>query len=288
MNNSRRRLWAMTWNSGRRSQRPAASTATIASTPPSTGSRLPARRSSPSPLISAEASARKGTNARSWNSSIAKASRPWVRLSSERSVSCCSRMAVELMAIAPPSTIATSHGTPSRCATSANTLAVTLTCSAPRPNTSRRMASMRGRENSSPRVKRRNATPSSASRRVAPESASTPKAYGPRASPTTRYAMLVGSASRRATVTRNTEPASRIRHWARGVNIRPQVRPGVRVRATTRRGGGQESSARAAGARALQSDAGLPGTGHAGLPDRVLDRQAGLTRFGLRAQAPGN
>ena len=40
-----------------------------------------------SPRVSAEASARNGTNARSWNSSMLKARRPCVRFSSARSVS---------------------------------------------------------------------------------------------------------------------------------------------------------------------------------------------------------
>ena len=137
---------------------------------------------------------------------------------------------MELIAIAPPSTTAISHGTPSRCVSSANTPAVSVTCAAPRPNTSRRIASMRGSENSRPSVNSRNATPRSASSRVAPESESTPKACGPRASPTTRYAMLVGSARRRASVTIKTEPASRIRHWDSGLNIRPKLEGRARLR----------------------------------------------------------
>ena len=122
-----------------------------------------------SPGASAAPRARNGTKARSWNSSIANASRPWVRLSSARSVSCCSRIAVELMATAPPSTMRDQPAqaeqvrrgarTPRRCRPPA---------AAPSPNTSRRMASMRGSENSRPSVNSRKATPSSASSRVTP------------------------------------------------------------------------------------------------------------------------
>ncbi len=96
-----------------------------------------------------------------------KASRPWVRLISPRSVSACRMIAVELMAMAPPTSEAMSQGKPKPRAISANTAMVAPTCSAPSPNTSRRIAIMRGSENSSPRVNSRNTTPSSASRRVA-------------------------------------------------------------------------------------------------------------------------
>src|SRR5439155_1114684 len=110
--------------------------------------------------------ARKGRNAWPWTTRLLTASRPWVRWSSARSVSCCSRMAVELIATAPPSTIAMSHAMPSRWPKSANTPAVAMTWAAPSPSTSRRMASMPGSENSSPSWNSRNATPSSASSRV--------------------------------------------------------------------------------------------------------------------------
>ena len=186
VNSSRRRLWAISWNSGRSSQRPAASTATIASTPPRTDTTLSVR---PQPVLARRehgAERQERHEGQVLEQQHAKASRPWVRLSSARSVSCCSRIAVELMATAPPSTMATSQRRPSRWPSSANTAAVAATCAAPSPNTSRRMASMRGSENSRPRVNSRKATPSSASSRVAPVSETTPSACGPSTSPTAR------------------------------------------------------------------------------------------------------
>ncbi len=81
-----------------------------------------------------------GHERRSWKSSMLKASRPWVRFSSDRSVNCCRRMAVELMAMAPPTTIATSQESPSSLPMMANTAAVAPTCAEPRPKTSRRIA----------------------------------------------------------------------------------------------------------------------------------------------------
>jgi hypothetical protein len=56
----RRRLWAITWNSGRSSQRPAASTAMIANTRRGPAPDL-ARERRAVPAMSTEASARKGT-----------------------------------------------------------------------------------------------------------------------------------------------------------------------------------------------------------------------------------
>ena len=132
--------------------------------PPPPGRRVSPTRSGPA--ASAEASARNGTKARSWKRSMLKASRPWVRLSSARSVSWCRRMAVELMASAPPTTIAAGQGMPPSRASTENAAAVAATCAEPRPNTSRRMAIRRGRANSRPSVKRRNTTPSSARRSV--------------------------------------------------------------------------------------------------------------------------
>src|SRR5882757_67834 len=120
--------------------------------------------------------------------------------------------------------------------------------------------------------------------------------------------MLVGSARRRAIVTSNTEPASRIRAWESGANIEAQLRPRPRANATPARAGdaGRYAGpalrsvtfrrAYAAGPatrrRPLRappplrgSDSRLPGARHAGLADRVLDGEAGVARFRLRAQA---
>src|SRR6266853_6841677 len=91
--------------------------------------------------------------------------------------------------------------------------------------------------------------------------------------------MLVGSARRRAIVTSNTEPASRIRAWESGANIEAQLRPRPRANATPARAGeGHRRPLRG-------SDSRLPGARHAGLADRVLDGEAGVARFRLRAQA---
>ena len=83
------------------------------------------------PGASAAASARNGTTAMSWNSTTLKASRPCVRLSSARSVSCCTMSTVELMATTPPITMLCAQSMPNRCAMSATTAAVPNTCSAP-------------------------------------------------------------------------------------------------------------------------------------------------------------
>src|ERR1700704_6099983 len=99
--------------------------------------------------------------------------------------------------------------------------------------------------------------------------------------------MLVGSPRRRAIVTSNTEPASRMRAWESGANIDAQLRPRPRANATPARlgaaascGGGRRPATRP------RSDARLPGARHPGLADRVLDGKAGLACFRLRAQAP--
>ncbi len=83
-------------------------------------------------------------------------------------------MAVEDIDSAPPMTIDTSHESPSNRPTPTNSPVVSSTCARPRPNTSRRMATMRGHENSSPSVNSRNTTPISASSCVRLESSSMP------------------------------------------------------------------------------------------------------------------
>ena len=60
------RLWAITWKSGRSSQRPAASTTMSANAPPERNSSVRrTEKSAALPRASAEASARSGTKARS-------------------------------------------------------------------------------------------------------------------------------------------------------------------------------------------------------------------------------
>src|ERR1700686_4721686 len=82
-------------------------------------------------------------------------------------------------------------------------------------------------------------------------------------------------------VTRNTEPASRMRAWERGANIDAQLRPRPRANATPAR-----LSAAGTGATAVRrSDSRSRGARHAGLAHRVLEHEAGFARFRLRAQA---
>jgi hypothetical protein len=95
-------------------------------------------------------------------------------------------MAVELIATTPPSTIAGAGRTPASHANVHATAPTARSCSAPSPKTSRRIASMRGQENSSPSVNSRKTTPISASARVAGASSSSPKADGPSSMPTAR------------------------------------------------------------------------------------------------------
>src|SRR5437016_4359326 len=107
--------------------------------------------------------------------------------------------------------------------------------------------------------------------------------------------MLVGSDSRRVSVTRSTEPARRIRASVSGVSIGKELRPRRRAGATRARGSHLRAAVQPRGAprRPKRSacgrgglDARLPGAGHAGLPDRILDGEAGVAGFRLRPQAP--
>src|SRR5207302_9478090 len=61
--------------------------------------------------------------------------------------------------------------------------------------------------------------------------------------------MLVGSARRRAIVTSNTEPASRIRAWVSGASIEAQLRPRTRANATPARARDAAAASAASGRR---------------------------------------
>src|SRR5205807_7374870 len=61
--------------------------------------------------------------------------------------------------------------------------------------------------------------------------------------------MLVGSARRRAIVTSNTEPASRIRAWVSGASIEAQLRPRPRANATPARARDAAAASAASGRR---------------------------------------
>ena len=94
-------------------------------------------------------------------------------------------MAVEDIASAPPIMIAVSGGTRSVHSTVANVVVVSTTCRPPMSSASRRMAIMRGRENSRPSVNTRNTTPRSARIGAMPLAVKL-SAYGPSSMPTAR------------------------------------------------------------------------------------------------------
>jgi hypothetical protein len=127
-----------------------------------------------------------GTTARSWNSSTPTVSRPWGVSSSSRSARSFETMAVEDIAIAPPSARPACQPAPRACATAMPMPMLATTCAAPRPNTERRMLRSLDRLNSSPIENSRNTTPNSASWRTAWLSATRPSACGPSATPATR------------------------------------------------------------------------------------------------------
>ena len=150
---------------------------------------------------STPASARKGTIARSWNSSTPKARRPCVRLSSSCSVSWRSTIAVEDIATAPPSRIATGSARPIAQPTAATTAVVPPTCRPPSVNTSPRIAIRRGSENSRPSANSRNTMPNSASVSVVSVGVTQPSAWGPTLMPTIRKASISGRRKRRRPTT---------------------------------------------------------------------------------------
>ena len=108
-----------------------------------------------------------------------------VRFSSACSPSWRITIAVEDMASAPPIMTAVSGGTSRLHSTTANVAVVTTTCMPPMRNASRRMAIMRGSENSSPSVNTRNTTPRSARIGAMPLAVKL-SAYGPSSMPTAR------------------------------------------------------------------------------------------------------
>jgi len=108
-----------------------------------------------------------------------------VRFSSACSPSWRITMAVEDMASAPPIITAVSGGTSSPQITTANAAVVSTTCRPPIKNASRRMAIIRGSENSSPSVNTRNTTPRSARIGAMPLAVKL-SANGPSSMPTAR------------------------------------------------------------------------------------------------------
>jgi hypothetical protein len=135
------------------------------------------------------------------------------------------RKLVEDMATAPPSRIATGIGRPKAQATAATPVVVAATWMPPSQNTSPREASMRGSENSRPRVKSRKTTPNSASVLVVSVTATQPNAKGPTTMPTSRKARIIGSRRRRsptttASVAVSSKRTSSSTLFSRGASVR--------------------------------------------------------------------
>ncbi len=197
MNNSGLRVRATLRNSGRSPSRPsAASAATIATASASARAR-PSQLPPPSrPLPIAPSRNRIGTTARSWHSRTAKLVRPVWLLMRRSSDSTWVTIAVEDMASASEAISAGPRATPRALNTSASAAVQTATCSAPSPNTSRRSATTRSQESSSPIVNISSTTPRSAtcsirarsgivtSARAGKRSTSAPSPIGPASTPT--------------------------------------------------------------------------------------------------------
>ena len=154
--------------------------------------------SSSAPEPSAGISTSSGTTARSWNSSTPMTRRPCSDSSSSRSASSLATMAVDDIAIAPPSTTAPcqpiSQGralrlfqthTSRKCPSTAPAI-VSATCDMPSPKTSVRMLRSLGRLNSSPMTNIRKTTPNSARYCTPALSCAKASALGPMSTPTTR------------------------------------------------------------------------------------------------------
>lgn len=124
--------------------------------------RNPAARGAPVRPLRASTRMRNGKAARSWKSSTPSARRPCWVFSSCWSESCFAAIAVDDIAIAPPTTAPASQSKPpTRQAATAASRVVATTCKPPIPNTTPRAAIIRGSENSSPTMNMRSATPNS-------------------------------------------------------------------------------------------------------------------------------
>ncbi len=171
------------------------------SRPSSTAAFSPAQASasaiSPPLLCSAGISTSSGTTARSWNSSTPMTSRPCGLSSSSRSAISLTTMAVELIAIAAPSTSAPcqpicqarpSSAKPAISMALPATAPATVspTWASPRPKTAVFSARSLGRLNSSPITNIRKTTPNSARYWMLAESCAKASALGPMTTPTAR------------------------------------------------------------------------------------------------------
>ena len=184
---------------GRNSSRPNTTSATMPNAACAKVSSIFGEKISPPPWLPIIVRViRIGATARSWNSSTEKVARPatlcWRLLSASRGMT----MAVEDRARATPMARAACSGWPNHTATPAMAAEQTPTCSAPMPNTKRRMSRSRSQLSSSPIMNRRKTTPNSASwatslglSMVTAAShgtvpASAPSPYGPRITPAPR------------------------------------------------------------------------------------------------------
>ncbi len=127
-----------------------------------------------------------GTEAMSWNSSTAKASRPEVKASSFRSASSGSTIAVEERVSPSPRIAPPGQGAPAMMARAVSSAPVTATWAAPRPNTERRIDQIRGRRSSRPMMNSSISTPSSLISEMLPTSVTSLSPDGPIRAPATR------------------------------------------------------------------------------------------------------
>ncbi|MNF95603.1 hypothetical protein D3C84_783660 [compost metagenome] len=140
----------------------------------------------PAPLSSGSR-AIKGIAAMSWNSRMAKASRPWGLVSSLRSASICRPKAVDESARPKPSTAAVFRGRANTSqATAPMARAVSSTWARPTPNTERRITQRRLGESSRPMMKSSSTTPSSETWATLSRSVTRRSTEGPISTPPSR------------------------------------------------------------------------------------------------------
>ena len=164
--NSGARDAAASRNSGRSTRRPSAQIPAAAASAVATPMASDAASEPPTVPASAGTRISSGTTARSWNSSTEKVARPARVGNSPRCTSSAMTTAVDDSAkLAPMSTDAAGE-LPHAYAIAPITSAVTDTCVAPRPSTSRRMLHRRSNDISRPITKSRNTIPNSATVRT--------------------------------------------------------------------------------------------------------------------------
>ena len=129
---------------------------------------------------------RNNTAAKSWNSSTATPSWPCRAYSSPPLASSRVTTAVDDSASTAAISSASIGSSPSPMPTATNAAVEISTCPPPSPNTSRRMASSRDSENSSPSENSRNTTPNSATSCTASWLPIRPSAPGPISTPVAR------------------------------------------------------------------------------------------------------